>query len=154
MSSRILLFQGKTQLGSVPAWGGCHRISWLEERTLFALQGLALAGDRALCAEYVHPLAPGGLGQPCSGSKGGQSPCCKEPGGRGTGNSAQWVMEVTNRGICLWACFVRQEKIEISALNHTCDKSPSDVWGAGGLFHRLPTPPPPGLPLCQASVTA
>ena len=88
------LSHGKTQLGSVPA-GWDTRISWPEDRTLFAPWGLALAGDIALRAEYVHPLALGGLRQLCSGSRGGQSPW----EGRGAGNSAQGVTEVTEESV-------------------------------------------------------
>lgn len=120
----------------------CHRISWPEERTLFALWWLALAGDMALGAEYANPLAP------ARRSRGGQSPPMLQRArqeGRGAGNGVQGMTGVTNRGICLWACFVRQENIEISALNQTYDKSTGDVRGAGGLLHQ---PPMPGLPSC------
>lgn len=64
-----------------------------------------------------------------------------KPSGRGSGDSMQKVREVTKRRLCLWACFVRQEKTELSALNQTCDKSDSDVWDACGHCLML-------LPLC------
>lgn len=73
--------------------------------------------------------------------------------GRGAGNSKQWVTEITSRGIWLWVCCVRQEKVEISALNQTCDKSTGGVQGEGGLVHWLPVPPVPELPPYQATVT-
>lgn len=55
----MLLCQGKIELASLRAHG-CLRISWQEERTLFAPQRLALAGHEALTAECVHPLPRGG----------------------------------------------------------------------------------------------
>lgn len=94
----------------------------------FTVQGLALARDTALGAEFI---------------------CCP---GRGPGNSTQQVTEVTGRGIWLWDCYVRWEKVEISALNQTCYKSTGGVQGEGGLVHWLPVPPVPGLPPHQASV--
>lgn len=74
--------------------------------------------------------------------------CCP---GRGAGNSTQRVTEVTGRNLAL-VCHVRQEKVEISALNQKCDKSTGGVQGEGGLVHWLPVPPVPGLPPHQASV--
>lgn len=74
--------------------------------------------------------------------------CCP---GRGAGNSTQRVTEVTGGNLAL-VCRVRQEKVEISALNQKCDKSTGGVQGEGGLVHWLPVPPVPGLPPHQASV--
>lgn len=55
MSSKLLLSRVK-QLGTVPAGGGATGFSWPEETISFALQGLALARDMALGAEFVHLL--------------------------------------------------------------------------------------------------
>lgn len=50
---------------------------------------------------------------------------------------------MTGRGIWLWVCYVRWEKVEISALKQTCYKSTGGVQGEGGLVHWLPVPPVP-----------
>lgn len=59
---------------------------------------------------------------------------------------------MTGGGIWLRDCYVRWEKVEISALNQTCYKSTGGVQGEGGLVHWLPVPPVPGLPPHQASM--
>lgn len=133
--------------GLSACWRGYRRISWLEGRhCLLHGRWPSLEAPLSGLTEFVHALAPGRLWRLCLGSRGGQSPSCKEQDGKGADNSPQGVTEVMKRGICLWACFVRQEKVEISALNQTRDRSTGDVQGVGGLLHQLPAPPPPGLP--------
>lgn len=61
------------------------------------LQGLALAGDTALGAEHVHPLAPGGRLR----EQGRTEPVLQRASqeGRGAGGSAQVVTEVTEESV-------------------------------------------------------
>lgn len=105
---------------------GCRRISWLEQRTFLLhrpwswLETWPLMLSMFICWPLADLLRVQGRTEPML-QRATQEGSRQYHAGSGGGD----------KRICLWTCFVTQEKTEISALNQISDKSTDDVWGAG-----------------------